>query len=124
MRGNGKNLLARERRKELETKRTVESPERRGKRRTKTKELAEGIQHSPAGKKAAEIQRAKRGIAQKLEQANFRRATSRVATRAGGRREQLEADRQGQLRESSEFLGTLSGRKQRTLPQSLDKEGE
>lgn len=101
MRGNGKNQLVREQRKELETKRTTESLERKGKRRTKAKaeELAEGIRRSPAGKKAAEIQKAKRGIAQKQEQANYRRATSRVATRVGGRRKQLEADRLEQLDE-------------------------
>ena len=94
MRGNKKKQLVREQRKELEDKRSEESKERKNQRRAKGKaeELAEAIQRSPAGKKAAKTAKAKRVIAQRKEQANYQRTNARAATRMGGRRKQTQAE--------------------------------
>jgi hypothetical protein len=102
MRGNKKGQLVREQRKELEDKRSEESKDRQNQRRAKGKaeELAKAIQGSPEGKKAAETLKAKRGVAQRKEQANYQKTRSRASTRMGGRRKQVLAEKLGMLEES------------------------
>ena len=101
MRGNNKKQLIREQRKELEDKRSEVSKERKNQRRLKGKaeELAKAIQHTPAGKKAAETRKTKRGITRKQEQANYQKTRSRAATRMGGKTKQLRAEQQKELEE-------------------------
>ena len=101
MRGNSKNRLVREQRKEVEDKRSEASKERNSQRRAKGKaeELAEALQRSPAGKKAAETLKAKRGVARTKEQANYQKTRARALTRMGGRRKQMLAEKQEMVEE-------------------------
>jgi hypothetical protein len=93
MRGNKKNQLMREERKALEQTRSAASKVRKEKRKEKGKaeEIAKAIKRSPAGKKAAETLKEKRGLAREREQANYQKTRARAATRLGGRRKQTQA---------------------------------
>jgi hypothetical protein len=97
MRGNARGQLVREQRKTLEEKRSAESKARKEKRKEKGKaeDIVRAIKRSPAGRKAAETLKAKRGIAGQKEQANYQKTRARVSTRMGGRRKQI----QGELRD-------------------------
>ena len=99
MRGNRKKQLVRQKSKEIEDKRSEEKKEKKHQRwaKGKAEELAKAVQRSPAGKKAAETRKAKRVIARRQEQANYQKTRARASTRIGGRRKQLQADRQGKL---------------------------
>ena len=101
MRGNKKRQLVREQRKELDAKRSELSKERKEKRKKerRAEEAAKAIQRSPAGKKAAETLTAKRGIAQRKQQANYQKTSARAAARMGGRRKQIQAELRGKLEE-------------------------
>ncbi len=101
MRGKRKKQLVREQRKEIEDKRSEESKERKNQRRAKGKaeELAEALQRSPAGKKAAETLKAKRGVARTKEQADYQKTRARASTRMGGRRKQILAEKQEMVEE-------------------------
>ena len=101
MRGNKKQQLVREQRKELDVKRSAVSTERKTKRKTerRAEEAAKAIQRSPAGKKAAETLTAKRGIARRKQQANYQKTSARAASRMGGRRKQIQTELRGTLEE-------------------------
>lgn len=94
MRGNKKNQLMHEEREALERTRSAESKVRKDKRKEKGKaeEIAKAIKRSPAGQKAAETLKEKRGLARKQEQANYRKTRARVANRLGGRRKHTQAE--------------------------------
>jgi hypothetical protein len=94
MRGNKRDRLMHQERKALEQKRLAESNLRKEKRKAKGKaeEIARAIERSPAGRKAAETLREKRGLARKKQQANYQKHRARSATRLGGRRKQTQAE--------------------------------
>jgi hypothetical protein len=100
MRTSKREQLVNAQRNALERKRSTESKARKEKRREKGKaeDIVRAINRSPAGKKAAETLKAKRGIARRKEQANYQVTKSRSATRMGGRRKQI----QGELHEKLE----------------------
>jgi hypothetical protein len=100
MRGNRREQLMHEQREALDERRSAESKARKEKRKVKGKaeDIVKAIKRSPAGKKAAEALKEKRGIAGKKEQANYQKTRSRVSTRMGGRRKQI----QGELRDNPE----------------------
>jgi hypothetical protein len=94
----GEKLVHAER-KALEQKRSAISRAReKRKEKGRAEDFAKAIQRSPAGKKAAETLKEKRGIARKQEQANYQKTRARVSTRMGGRRKQI----QGELHEKLE----------------------
>jgi hypothetical protein len=97
MRTSMKKQVAQEERRVLEKKRSAEGRARKEKRKEKgrAEEIAKAIQRSPAGRKAAETLKAKRGLAQKAEQANYQKTKARSATRMGGRRKQIQAEWHG-----------------------------
>jgi hypothetical protein len=101
MRGNKRNQLVHDDRKALEQKRSAESKVRKEKRKAKGKaeEIARAIEHSPAGRKAAAILKAKRGLAKDKEQANYQKHRARSATRLGGRRKQTQAELHDKIEE-------------------------
>ena len=94
MRGNTRGHLIHEQREGLEQKRSAESRARKEKRREKgrAEDIARAIKRSPAGKKAAETLKTKRGIARRKEQANYQKTRARVSTRLGGRRKQFQEE--------------------------------
>ena len=81
-------------RKELEAKRSAISRLRKEKRKeeVRAEDIAKAIKRSPAGKKATEALKAKRGIARKQEQANYQKTRARASTRMGGRRKQIQRE--------------------------------
>lgn len=101
MRGNKRGQLKHEQRQVLEQKRSAESKVRKAKRKAKgqAEELAQAIQGSPAGRKAAATVKAKRGLARKKEQANYQKTSARAATRLGGRRKQTQTELQDKVKE-------------------------
>jgi len=101
MRGNRKKQLVRQKSKEIEDKRSEEKKERKHQRwaKGKAEELAKALQRSPAGRKAAETRKAKRGVARRKEQANYQKTRSRASTRMGGRRKQIRAEQRGRPEE-------------------------
>lgn len=101
MRGNKRAQLMRAERKALVQKRSAESKVRKEKRRTKGKaeEIAKAIECSPAGRKAAETLKEKRGVARNKEQANYQKHQARSVVRLGGRRKQIQAELHAKLEE-------------------------
>ena len=99
MRTSKREKLVIAQRKALEAKRSDVSKLRKAKRKEKgqAEDIARAIERSPAGKKAAEIQKAKRGIARKQEQANYQKTRSRAGTRMEGRRKQIQGGLRGKL---------------------------
>lgn len=97
MRASKRKQLVQQQRKALEEKRSAESKVRKEKRKAKGKaeEIAKAITRSPAGKKAAEALKAKRGVARKKEQANYQKTRARASARIGGRRKQIQAEPHG-----------------------------
>ena len=63
-----------------------------GKEKGKAEDLAKAIKRTPAGKKAAEALKEKRGVAGKQEQANYQKTRTRASARMGGRRKQIHAE--------------------------------
>ena len=100
-RANKKRQIIHEQRNALEEKRSAESKARKEKRKEKSRaeESAKAIQRSPAGKKAAETLKAKRGAAKKIEQANYQKTQARDAARMGGRRKQIQTELRGKAEE-------------------------
>ena len=88
-------------RKELEAKRSAISRLRKEKRKEKgrAEDIARAIKRSPAGKKAAETLKTKRGIARKKEQANYQKTRARAGARMGGRRKQIQGELHDKLEE-------------------------
>ena len=101
MRTSKKEQLVFAQRKGLEAKRSAISKLRKEKRKEKGEvaDIAKAIQRSPAGKKAAEALKARRGIARKKEQANYQETMARAGARLGGRRKQIEDDLRDKLME-------------------------
>jgi hypothetical protein len=101
MRGKKKDQVMHEKRKALEQTRSAESKARKEKRKEKGKaeEIVKAIKRSPAGKKAAETLKEKRGLARKQEQANYQKTRARAATRLGGRKKQTQAELHGKIEE-------------------------
>ena len=101
MRGNKRDQLMHEGRKKLEQKRSAESRMRKEKRKAKGKaqEIAKAIKRSPAGRKAAETLKEKRGLVRKKEQANYQKHRARSAARLGGRRKQVQAELHDKIEE-------------------------
>ncbi len=101
MRGNKRDHLRDEERQALGQKRAAVSRLRKEKRKEKGKaeDIAKAIQRSPAGRKAAETLKAKRGAAQKKEQANYQKTRTRASARMGGRRKQTQAELQSKPEE-------------------------
>ena len=99
MRTSKREKLVDAQRKELEAKRSAISRLRKEKRREKgrAEDIARAIKCSPAGKKAAETLKAKRGIARKQEQANYQETLARAGARMGGRRKQLQTELHAKL---------------------------
>jgi len=97
MRGNKKRQLVQGQRRALEDMRSAEGKLRKEKRKAKGKaeEIVKAIKRSPAGKKAAETLKAKRGVAKKKEQANYQKTRGRASARMGGRRKQMQAEPHG-----------------------------
>jgi phage terminase large subunit-like protein len=97
MRTSKREKLVYAQRKALDAKRSAVSRLRKEKRKEKGKaaDIVMAIKRSPAGKKAAEALKTKRGIARKREQANYQETLARAGARMGGRRKQIE----GELRE-------------------------
>ena len=94
MRTNPKKRLVREQRDAIEEKRSAQSAVRKEQRKAKGKAeaIVKAIEHSPAGRKAAETLKEKRGLARKKEQANYQKTRARASTRIGGRRKQIRAE--------------------------------
>lgn len=101
MRGNKRDQLRHAERTTLEQKRSAENKVRKEKRKAKGKaeEIANAITRSPAGKKAAETLKAKRGVARKKEQASYQETKTRGSARMGGRRKQIHAELQSKPEE-------------------------
>ncbi|MGA2035182.1 MAG: Na-translocating system protein MpsC family protein [Thermoguttaceae bacterium] len=101
IRANKKRQFVHEQHDALEEKRSAVSKLRKAKRKAKGKaeELAKAIQRRPAERKAAATLKAKRGAAQKKEQANYQKTQARGAARLGGRSKQIHAELQGTLEE-------------------------
>ena len=100
MRTTKREKLLNAQREALDKKRSAISKLRKEKRREKGKveDTAKAIQRSPAGRKAAETLKTKRGIALKREQESYQEKLARAGARMGGRRKQL----QGELRDEFE----------------------
>jgi uncharacterized protein YbcI len=100
-RADKKRQSVQEQRDALEKKRSAVSKLRREKRKAKgrAEETAKAIQRSPAGRKAVETLKAKRGAAQKKEQANYQKTQARASARMGGRRKQIHAESQAKAEE-------------------------
>jgi len=94
MRGNKKNQLVREQRKEFEDKRSEASKKERlrGRQRAKVEELAKAIQGSPAGRNGGDPE-SERGVGAKEGAGNYQKTRSRASTRMGGRRKQVLAEK-------------------------------
>jgi hypothetical protein len=101
MRANKKKQSAQKQRKPLEAKTSAASKARKEKRKAqgKAQDIVEAIKRSPAGRRAAETLKAKRGIAGKKEQANYQKSRTRASGRMGGRRKQVMAQFQDKLDE-------------------------
>lgn len=101
MRGNKRDQLMHKERKALEQKRSAEGTVRKEKRKAKRKaeEISKTIKHSPAGEKAAEALKAKRGVARKKEKANYQKTKTRASARMGGRRKQIQAELHAKIEE-------------------------
>jgi hypothetical protein len=95
-RANKKRQIVHEQRHALEGKWSAISKARKEKRKEKSRaeETAKAIQCSPAGRKAAETLKAKRGAAKKKEQANYQKTQARDLARIGGRRKQIQIELQ------------------------------
>jgi hypothetical protein len=95
MRTSTREKLVHAERKALEQKRSAESRDRKEIRKIKgrAEEIAKAIERSPAGKRAAETLKEKRGTARKKEQANYQKTRARASARIGGRRKQILAER-------------------------------
>jgi uncharacterized protein YbcI len=98
-RANKKRQFVHEQRNALEEKRSTFSKLRKAKRKAKgrAEDVAKAVQRSPAGKRVAETLKAKRGVAQQKEQADYQRTQARASARMGGRRKQIHAELQGKL---------------------------
>jgi hypothetical protein len=96
-RAHKKRQLVHEQRDALEEKRSAESKARKEIRKEegRAEETANAIQHTPAARKVAETLKAKRGAAQKKEQANYQKNQARAAARMGGKRKQLHTGSRG-----------------------------
>ena len=103
MRGNKRGQRGHEQREALEQKRSAESKARKEKRKEKGKaeDVARAIKRSPAGEKAAQALKEKRGIARKKEQANYQKTRTRASTRMGGRSKQIHGELRDKLENSS-----------------------
>ncbi len=101
VRASERKRLVIEQRKATNKKRSAESKVRKETRKAKGKAeaTAKAIQRSPAGRKAAETLKSKRGEARKKEQANYQKTTARAAARTGGRRKQIHAEFQAKVEE-------------------------
>ena len=100
-RANKKRQVVHEQRNALEEKWSAVSKARKEKRKEKSRaeETAKAIQRSPAGRKAAETLKAKRGAAMKKEQANYQKTQARDSARMGGRRKQIQTELRGKEEE-------------------------
>jgi hypothetical protein len=94
MRTSKREQLVIAQRKALEANRSTLSKLRKAKRKEegKAEDAAKAVKRSPAGKKAAETLKTKRGIARKQEQANYKKTRTRASARLGGRRKHIQEE--------------------------------
>jgi len=101
VRASKRKQLVMEQRKATKDQRSAESKLRKEKRTAKgrAQETAKALKRSPAGRKAAETLKEKRGIARKKEQANYQKTQARASTRSGGRRKRIQAELHAKIEE-------------------------
>lgn len=94
MRTTNRKRLADEQRKATKRKRLAGRKVRQEARaaQRQANDIARKQEHSPEGKRAAEILTENRQILRKKEQANYQKTRARAATRMGGRRKQIQAE--------------------------------
>ncbi len=101
VRASKRRKLVVDQRKATKDMRSAEGKVRKEKRKEKgrAEETAKAVQRSPAGRKAAETLKAKRGEARKNEEANYRKTEARASTRIGGRRKRIQAELHAKIEE-------------------------